>query len=308
MKNAVRFAAIALFASTVAFASVASAEGKSLSQTLTGSAKTEFDAGIALYESGDYGASVIKFRAAYEQSKDNRLLWNIANCERLLHHYVKARKLVREYVANGGTAISNDDKNSAKQFLEITESAVSEVKFEIAEPGVEISVDGEVVGTTPLASAQLDVGKHTVSLKKEGFATQEIPLVVVGGAGAAVKAEMARAVGHLSVSAGSSDDIEIDGKFVAKGSFEGDLPKGQHNIRVSSPGTNAYDGHVDLGAGEHRSISVALRSSGSKIPLWAWIAGGAALGTGAVVGGYYLFKPGVDNGAGTFANGYATVR
>jgi len=308
MKNAVRFAAIALFASTVAFASVASAEGKSLSQTLTGSAKTEFDAGIALYESGDYGASVIKFRAAYEQSKDNRLLWNIANCERLLHHYVKARKLVREYVANGGTAISNDDKNSAKQFLEITESAVSEVKFEIAEPGVEISVDGEVVGTTPLASAQLDVGKHTVSLKKEGFATQEIPLVVVGGAGAAVKAEMARAVGHLSVSAGSSDDIEIDGKFVAKGSYEGDLPKGQHNIRVSSPGTNAYDGHVDLGAGEHRSISVALRSSGSKIPLWAWIAGGAALGTGAVVGGYYLFKPGVDNGAGTFANGYATVR
>lgn len=308
MKNAVRFAAIALFASTVAFASVASAEGKSLSQTLTGSAKTEFDAGIALYESGDYGASVIKFRAAYEQSKDNRLLWNIANCERLLHHYVKARKLVREYVANGGTAISNDDKNSAKQFLEITESAVSEVKFEIAEPGVEISVDGEVVGTTPLASAQLDVGKHTVSLKKEGFATQEILLVVVGGAGAAVKAEMARAVGHLSVSAGSSDDIEIDGKFVAKGSYEGDLPKGQHNIRVSSPGTNAYDGHVDLGAGEHRSISVALRSSGSKIPLWAWIAGGAALGTGAVVGGYYLFKPGVDNGAGTFANGYATVR
>ncbi|KAK4045031.1 hypothetical protein OUZ56_032439 [Daphnia magna] len=233
MKNSVRLAVIAFFASSLAFSSVAFADGKSLSQTLTGPAKTEFEAGIALYESGDYGASVIKFRAAYEQSKDNRLLWNIANCERLLHHYVKARKLVREYVANGGSTISADDKNSAKQFLEITESAVSDVKFEIAEPGVEVIVDGDVVGTTPLASAQIDVGKHVVSLKKQGFATQEIPLVGVGGAAATVKAEMVRAVGHLSVSAGASDDIEIDGKFAARGTFDGDLPKG--NTTSASP-------------------------------------------------------------------------
>src|ERR1700684_4579575 len=60
---------------------------KPLSQSLTGEAKAAYDAAKMLLGDGDFAGAAIKFRAAYDQSGDARLLWNIAACEKNRRHY-----------------------------------------------------------------------------------------------------------------------------------------------------------------------------------------------------------------------------
>ncbi|HKQ68527.1 MAG TPA: hypothetical protein VJT73_04270, partial [Polyangiaceae bacterium] len=67
---------------------------KPLSETLTGSAKTDYDAAKILYQDGDYSGASLKFKQSYEASKDVRLLWNMAACEKSQRHYAKVQKLV----------------------------------------------------------------------------------------------------------------------------------------------------------------------------------------------------------------------
>ena len=63
----------------------------SLSESLSGAAKAEYDAGKLLYQDGDYAGAQLKFRAAYETSKDPRLLWNMAAAEKNLRHYAQVQ-------------------------------------------------------------------------------------------------------------------------------------------------------------------------------------------------------------------------
>src|SRR6187399_1311780 len=64
-------------------------EPRSLSDVLTGEAKTHYDIARILYRDGDHAGALAKFRRAYEISHDVRLLWNMAACEKNLRHYVK---------------------------------------------------------------------------------------------------------------------------------------------------------------------------------------------------------------------------
>jgi len=76
-------------------ASTATAAGpKPLAQTLTGDAKAAYDAAKLLVGDGDFAGAAIKFRAAFDQSHDPRLLWNIAACEKNQRHYARTIALL----------------------------------------------------------------------------------------------------------------------------------------------------------------------------------------------------------------------
>jgi hypothetical protein len=62
--------------------------------------------------------------------------------------------------------------------------------IESTPPGAEVYVDGEFVGTTPIAEHSLTTGKHEIELRKKGFATWKRQLSVSPGAHATVAAEM----------------------------------------------------------------------------------------------------------------------
>src|SRR5271154_4391087 len=66
---------------------------KPLSQSLTGEAKAAYDAAKLLLGDGDFAGAAIKFRAAYDQAGDARLLWNIAACEKNQRHYARTMAL-----------------------------------------------------------------------------------------------------------------------------------------------------------------------------------------------------------------------
>src|SRR5258708_4144401 len=72
---------------------------KPLSQALTGQAKADFESGKLLAADGDFAGALIKFQSAYDQSKDPRLLWNAAFCQKNLRHYAKVIATLKRYLA-----------------------------------------------------------------------------------------------------------------------------------------------------------------------------------------------------------------
>ena len=236
----------------------------------------------------------MKYQHAFELSSDTRLLWNMAACEKGLRHYVKARALVQRFLDTGGDTLAESDRRGGTEFLEATASFVSALRIEVNEPGAEISVDDEPVGSSPLATPILvDLGAHRIKAKKPGFREVVEARTVSGSDEVRVAFALVRDVrtGRIVVSAGSSDAIAIDGKPVATGRWEGPLAEGQHQVEVTAAGMHPYRNDVLVRDAETRSLLVSLESEKHGVSPWVWLAGGVAVAAGIGVGGYFLFKP-----------------
>ncbi|NUQ78536.1 MAG: PEGA domain-containing protein [Polyangiaceae bacterium] len=266
---------------------------KTLSETLTGMAKAEYEAGKILYQAKDFGNAIIKFQKAYELSSDPRLLWNIAICQKELRRYTKMLATIQKLLADGGPMLSEQDRQDAAAIAKTVETFVSPLKLTVNEPGAEVTIDGERVGTTPLPGPVLvDVGTRSIRIAKKGFKERTESLLVAGGAEIALAVRLEKEIhrGRLIVEARPEDMIYLDGKAVGRGKFDGSVPSGGHTLRVTSPGMVAHQSEVLIEDDKTRRIPVYLekQSDSSK---WLWIAGGAALLIGAAVGGAFLFQP-----------------
>ncbi len=190
---------------------------KPLSQSLTGTAKTDFDAAKLLANDRDFAGALIKFQNAYEASKDPRILWNVAFCQKNLRHYAKVVTTLKRYIAEGGALLSAGDKNDAQELIATIEPFTTRATLRVSQDGAQVAVDDELVGTTPLASALvLDIGERRLRVTKEGFRPYEKALIVGGGADMTVDVALEKEVheGKLIVDAPPGAIIFIDDKQV----------------------------------------------------------------------------------------------
>jgi hypothetical protein len=148
---------------------------------------------------------------------------------------------------------------------------VSPLRITVNEAGATVTIDEEAAGTTPIGPQQVDVGKHKIRVTKPGFKDSVQDVVVAGSDGMDVAVTLVRDLheGRLVVAAGAEDLISLDGKAVGRARWEGTVADG-----------------------EVRRMQVTLNPlPQSQVARWLWIAGGAVLVTGAVVGGAVLFQP-----------------
>lgn len=268
----------------------AAAPRPTLSESLTGDAKTDYEAAKVLFENGDFAGAATKFGQAHERTKDPRLLWNIAVCEKGLRHYVRVQKLVARYLEEGRDLASPEQARAARALVEAVKPFVGTLKIS-AEPGAEIAIDGEPVGVTPLpARVPVDLGSHKLTAEKQGFRSFAAAFTIAGGdetsLDVVMKAQSTKA--RLSVLTGEGDSIAFDGTVVAVTRWQAEVEAGTHALRVTAPRRKPYEIRLDLEGGANRTVEVTLESESR--PLWPWIAGGIALSGLAVVGGYFLFK------------------
>jgi hypothetical protein len=262
-----------------------------LSETLTGEAKTDFDAGKVLFEDGDFPGAAAKFQQAYERSKDPRLLWNVAVCEKAQRHYVRVRVLVERYLAEGKDVLTPEQTQAAKGVLDTIKPLIGTAKIEAPE-GVEISVDGTNAGTTPLpAPVPLDLGKHQLTAQKPGAKPFATTISIEGGVETVVPVALQELNprARIAVHASEGDSIVFDDTVVGVTRWQGDVKAGEHTLRVTAPKHKPYELRLDLAEGSNRTVEVTLENESRM--LWPYIAGGAVLAVVAVVGGYFLFKP-----------------
>lgn len=269
----------------------ATAPSRPLAESLTGEAKSDYDGAKLLFADGDYTGALSKFKQAYERSRDPRLLWNMAVCEKSLRHYYKLQVLVRKYLEDGKGILTPDQETQARELIDAVQSFIAVVDVH-TDAGAEIAVDGQPAGTTPLsAPLPIDLGTHTITVTKEGFLPVTKEIEVQGGSKATLDITLQPDVttAHVVVIASAGDAIAFDGRVVGDARWESNVSAGPHVVRVTAPGMKPYESRLELAKGTTRSLTVTLEKERSMT--WLWITGGALVATGLVVGGYFLFRP-----------------
>ena len=268
----------------------------SLSKSLTGMAKAEFAAAKILYEDDDFANAIVKFQHAYDLANDPRLLWNIAACEKNLRHYTRALAAIGRYQQEGEANLTKQDRTDATALDKVLRTLISTLTVLVSEPGADIFVDEEKIGTSPLtAPVLIDVGKRVLRVHKPGFKDFVDSRQAQGATALTVVARLDKEVhrGQALVQAGPKDLIAIDGKAVAQARWEGPLASGGHTLRVTAPGMAAYQSELLVQDDRTRRIEVTLISLPKPVETstWVWISGGALLAVGTIIGGAVLFKP-----------------
>lgn len=267
----------------------------SLAETLTDDAKSDYQAAKVLYGDRDFAGALVKFTNAYEKSKDARLLWNIAACEKNLRHYASVLFHVRKYMTDGdlGTA----DRAEAEELIAAIEPFTADLEVNVSEPGAKVYVDDVLVGAVPLDKPiVVDIGVRKIRVVKDGFADfiKELP---VGGAKTIhLDVTLTKVVheGTLIVNVRPKDEVFVDGLRVGVGSWRGTVSSGGHMLRVTAPEMRAYQSEVLVRDNETRTVAITLDREpkpSASVPTWVWIGGGALVLAGAAVGAYFLFKP-----------------
>lgn len=187
---------VALFVGVVLAATPAgsaSAQNENVQSSLRGEARALYDLGRDLFTAGDVSAALGKFSRAHELSGDPRLLWNMAACESALKHYARAMTLVDRYLKKSDPLLSERDRQQAERFRTAAKPLVAVVDLSTIQRGVEVSVDGEAVGTTPLElPLYLDPGKRRIQLTKAGYRGVIRKETVSGGSATSWKVDLER--------------------------------------------------------------------------------------------------------------------
>lgn len=268
-----------------------------LSETLTGDAKTDYDSGKLLYSDGDNAGANVKFRSAYEKSKEPRLLWNIAATEKNLRHYSKALKLVRQYLDEGGDKLTDQDKSEAQELIKVMEPFTAKLKIDVNEPDAEVYVDEELVGTTPVKPIVVDIGTRKIRVRKGEYEEYSKEVPVGGAAEVGLDVKLVKIVheGRINVKTNPGATISLDGNVVGSGTWSGVLPSGGHQLKISAEKMRPYQSDVYVQDKESRDINVTLEAEPSKgLPAWVWIAGGGVLVAGLTTAGILIFSGGND--------------
>jgi hypothetical protein len=233
----------------------------SLADSLTGDAKADYEGGKLLYGDGDYAGARVKFQAAYDLVKDPRLLWNMAVCEKGQRHYAKVVGLTQKYLTEGGDLLSADDRAEAKDLLDAIESFTVSLALTINEAGADVFIDGERVGSSPLAGPSLvDIGTREIRVEKPGFKPFRSSVPVGGQKQASLRVTLQAELheGELNVTVKQGGRISIDGKPVGRDHFAGRLKSGGHTLRVEAPGMVPYQSEIVVQDDQQRGIDVVL--------------------------------------------------
>jgi hypothetical protein len=273
----------------------APAGGGALADALTGPARAAYDTAKVLYRAGDFAGALLQFDRAYDLSSEPRLLWNIAVCEKNLRRYARAVKALERLQAEGGTRLSEEDQKDAAYLLKAIRPFVATLTVKVDTPGAAISIDGELAGTSPLASPLLiDMGARQIRITKKGFHEYTKTEQVFGETDISLDVALEREIhqGRLIVVAGKDDVIRLDGKVVGQGTFDGAASSGGHTLRVTAPGMKPYQTEVIVQDNALRRIPITLDPEPKTgVPTWLLVTGSALLAVGAGVGiGYAAFK------------------
>jgi hypothetical protein len=203
-------------------------------------AKRRFTQGLKLYAERAYAEALVEFQKSYSLGHRASALRNVAQCHRDLRHFADAYEAYTQLLMLHGPQLSQKDRDAVTHALEELADLSGAVAVVSSQPGASVEIDGQALGTTPLASPKrLSLGPHRVVVTKAGFEPFEKIVTVESGASATVEAVLSTETGsaHVTVRehAGGKVDVFIDGKDVGPAPWEGDLPPGDHTLEARGP-------------------------------------------------------------------------
>jgi hypothetical protein len=263
-----------------------------LTETLTGGVLSDYETGRVLLSYHDDVGALVRFRRAYEQVHDARLLANMALCEDDLQQHARAATLYARALAEGEGLFTPDQANRLHELLAASRAAVARVHLAVSTPGAEIVLDGEVIGQSPLGSEVfVDIGTHHLRVTKSTYRTFERDIVVRAPGPLSVDAqlEVESHVGTLRIVSVDRSAIAIDDHVLGTGRWQGHVSAGSHEVRITAEGMDTYRKKVQVAENETRSLDVMLVPRHAP-DAWLWAAGGTLAVITAITAAVSVFR------------------
>jgi hypothetical protein len=132
-------------------------------------ARKHYEAGITMFDTGDYEPALTEFERAYQLAPNYRIFYNLGKIHRMLKDYVQALKDFQRFLSDG-TDQPADKKSEVTQYIKELNAVVAKVTVTSNVAGADISVDSVVVGKTPSSDPILvNPGSRTVSVSMAGY-------------------------------------------------------------------------------------------------------------------------------------------
>jgi hypothetical protein len=145
-------------------------------------AKRRFQAGLDLFKEGNYQASLVEFKRAYEIAPNYNVLYNIGQVYFQLQDYVNASKYLNQYLDEGGKRITPQRRQEVEGDLDKLKGRIAQVTVTVNVSGAQITVDDQLLGTSPIGQPSLvSAGRRTFTAAKEGRQTVRKVVEVAGG-------------------------------------------------------------------------------------------------------------------------------
>jgi formylglycine-generating enzyme required for sulfatase activity len=122
--------------------------------------------------------------------------------------------------------------------------------------GVEVSIDGEVVGTTPLANLELAAGEHTLTFSRERYEPQQADIFIEGRQTTQELAvELLPAWAEVSISSTPPGaTVSVDGVDVGSTPLTAELLAGEREVLVKLPAHKAWSDTLRIRAREDQTL------------------------------------------------------
>jgi hypothetical protein len=226
-------------------------------------AKRAWDAAKELAGASNYKGAAVQFRQAYELSHNPRVLYNVGVAEKLQTHYARAVDAWEQELREAAGKLTTAESAEVTNAISVVQQYVSPVDVTVTEPDATLLVDEYVIGKSPFpASVRMDVGHHTLTVRKEGFVELTQPVDVAAGQKPSVtlKLEPLRKVGIVTVTASGppSATIYLDGADVGPSPFKGQITAGNHSVEARSPGWVTVGQPFELAYKEEKSLLLTL--------------------------------------------------
>lgn len=152
----------------------------------TSMARARFKEGVEFYDKGEYEQARASFLQAYALKKHPAVLLNLAWSCLKSGHVLEGKKYFEQFLAEG-KEITDKQRADANDGLAQSRGKLGRIEIQ-ATAGTDITVDGDKIGTAPLADAiSVEAGAHTVKFKGPDGSSDTQSVSVLGGQKAVAK-------------------------------------------------------------------------------------------------------------------------
>lgn len=269
-------------------------------------ARTHYQQGVELAKRGDYQAALEAFNAAYAASPHFAVLYNIGQAEVALGRPQKAIEVLERYLRDGKDDVPPERRRAVEAQIAQLESVFASLSVVTDPPGALITVDGAMIGRSPLPPTRLTAGSHVVTATRPNAPAVTRVVVLREGERQALDLPLpAQEGGVLSLQCwelGVQPYLDGEPLDLAKAGLGVPVGPGRHTVRFAAPGRVWREQFVEVPPGVRAAVfcgTVASDAPGlasnerveRRFP-YGYVLVGAGVVVGGVALGHYLWNAG----------------
>jgi hypothetical protein len=144
-------------------------------------ARVRYDRGRELYADGEYKIALIEFERAYAIAPTFQVLYNVGQVNLQLNNYAAAARAFERYLADGGAKVPADRRAQVEGELKSLAARTAHISVSTTPPGAEVTVDDQLIGTSPVRSVLVDTGQHRIVATKQGYESSTKTITLATG-------------------------------------------------------------------------------------------------------------------------------